>query len=207
MQIEEAPRYEQGRDEIMDPVALIREFKRHPQFCEELRRLTELSLDDRLGAGKAGKPGSAAHAGSLGSPLPGVRPHPRSGSWSFYRRWKSSPLWQECGFTDLPHYNAVRTHFIELEEKTDGFKQVKQKLVRHAKGHCPQIWDSSSPTTTPAGSPMRSFSTRRLQICGKCGAEQAAASRGPGRKWRKPGRYSKPNRFRGSFEAERAERG
>ena len=47
MQIEDATNYDKD-NEITDPVALIREFKRHPQFCEELRKLTELSLDDGL---------------------------------------------------------------------------------------------------------------------------------------------------------------
>jgi hypothetical protein len=47
MVVEEATNYDKD-DEIIDPVELIREFKRHPQFCEELRKLTEVTVDDGL---------------------------------------------------------------------------------------------------------------------------------------------------------------
>lgn len=199
MQIEEATNYDKDA-EIMDPVAVIREFKRHPQFCEELRKLTEVRVDDGLAPEERANQGRPRIDGRWDLLYLAFVITRDPAVWSFCRRWASSPIWQECGFAEVPHYNTVRERFAELEEKTDGFKTVKQMLVRNAKRYCPQIGQfvSYDHTGWQSDALVRHAPP---EICDKCKAEQAAAFKS-GQKWKKPGRYSK-RLDSASFESER----
>lgn len=94
----------------------------------------------------------------------------------------------------------MRKRFEELEEKTDGFKKVKQLLVRYAKRYCPEIGQFVFYDHTGWQSDAR-VQHAPPEICGKCKAERAAALKA-GQKWRKPGRYSK-RLDATSFESER----
>jgi hypothetical protein len=200
MQIPEATDYDDD-DEIIDPVELVREFKRHPQFCEELRRLTEVTIDDGL---------APDERANLGRPRMQVRwdllylgfvasrdPAP----YSFRKRWLSSPIWEECGFEEVPHYNTIEEHFIELETMVPAFRAVKQLEVRQAKRHCEWVgrftfydhtgWQSHA--TIQHAPP---------EVCEKCAKEKAAAEKA-GVKWKKPGRFT--NRLDAeTFEEERS---
>lgn len=200
LQMPEATNYDDD-DEIMDPVELVREFKNHPQFCEELRKATEVTIDDGL---------APEERANLGRPRMQVRwdllylafvASRDPALWSFRKRWRSSLIWKECGFEEVPHYNTIRKHFIELEEKIEGFRRVKQLEIRHAKRHCEWIgcflfydhtgWQSHA--TIQHAPP---------EICEKCAKEKAAAEK-DGRKWKKPGRFM--NRIdAASFEKERS---
>ena len=184
--IEEATNYDRD-DEIMDPVEVVREFKRHPQFCEELRKLTEVTIDDGL---------APDERANLGRPRMPVRwdllylafvasrdPAP----WSFRKRWLSSPIWEECGFDHVPHYNTIEEHFIELEEKIGGFRRVKQLEVRHAKRHCPDIGRFVFYDHTGWQSQGR-IQHAPPELCSKCDAAKKAAEKS-GKKWKRPGRF------------------
>lgn len=202
MQIEEATNYDKD-DEIIDPVELIREFKRHPQFCEELRKLTEIKVEE-----ESLTPEERANLGRRRMPVrwdllylafvASRDPAP----WSFRKRWASSPIWQECGFDRVPHYNTINTRFKELEEKVGGFKQVKQLIVRQAKRHRPEIGRFDWFDFTGYQSNAR-IHHAPPEICEKCADAQAAAEKA-GEKWRRPGRFL--NRMdAASFEKNRSE--
>jgi hypothetical protein len=130
--------------DIKDIILVIREFKRHPQFCDLLTQLIEAEhgersavegdvVDRRVARGRPRLKGNRALL-YLAYVLSGY-----SGMWTFYDRLKSTGIFEECGFEKVPTYNAMRLWFVELEEGVDAFKTVAQGLIRQAKRHEPRI--------------------------------------------------------------------
>ncbi len=140
---------------ISDPVELVRELKRHPQYLKPARdamahlyRRT-VSID--------------------GSPR-NCRPR-LQGDWlllylafvmskdtsrlSFYNRYASSPIWQECGFKHEPDYETLRIRFNELEGYWKSFREMGRLVIGQAVRHDPEIADfwmvDSTGWQTPAG--------------------------------------------------------
>lgn len=188
MQIEDATNYDKD-DEIIDPVQLIREFKRHPQFCEELRKLTEVTVDDGLAPEERADQGRPRMEGRWDLLYLAFVASRDPAPWSFRKRWLSSPIWHECGFDHVPHYNTIENHFIELEDMCEGFRTVKQRLVRQAKRHCPHIGRFTFYDFTGWHSNAR-IHHAPPEICTKCKEQKAAAAKA-GLPWKPPGRYLK----------------
>jgi hypothetical protein len=153
-QLDEATEFSTDR-EISDPVAVIRELKRHPQYLKPARDAVAhlyrrtVSID--------------------GSPR-NCRPR-MQGDWlllylafvlskdtsrlSFYNRYASSPIWQECGFTTAPDYETLRIRFNELEQYWMPMRDMGRLVIGQAVRHDPEIADfwmvDSTGWQTPAG--------------------------------------------------------
>lgn len=61
---------------------------------------------------------------------------------SFWGTWRSSKVWEECGFEngERPDYQVMRLRFIEFEQlERRGFREAGQRLIRNARKHDPLI--------------------------------------------------------------------
>ena len=135
--------------ELQDPVWLVRELKRHPQYLSVLEKMLtpaaptdDLPVPGRKKAGRPRLPGSwtLAFFAFVVTRDPAME--------SFHQRWASSSLWAEAGFECVPSYETMRSRFVELErielerrergERT-AFKTVSDMLVRQARRHEPRI--------------------------------------------------------------------
>jgi hypothetical protein len=55
---------------------------------------------------------------------------------SFWKRWRSSELWKECGFDKQPPYQRMWDYFTSFEKlERRGFREEAQLLIRNAKKH------------------------------------------------------------------------
>lgn len=115
-----------------DPVWLVRELKRHPQFLEPMRAKAKEYLHD---TGRERAPGDYGLL-YLAYVFTGETRIQR-----FHTRWQSSPIWQEAGFADVPSYPTLWLRFQELESR--GFAEAVRKsgnlAVRVAKHHDDEI--------------------------------------------------------------------
>lgn len=198
-QIAEATNYDKD-EEIIDPVELVREFKRHPQFSDELRKLTEVTIDDGLAPNERADLGRPRMPGRWDLLYIAFVASRDPAPFSFWKRWRSSPIWAECGFEHRPHYNTIEKHFVELEERLDGFRHVKQLLVQHAKRHCPLVGVFNFYDFTGWQSHAR-IHHAPIEQCPECQKEKAEAQKA-GKKWRAPGRTLKRAEA-SDFESER----
>jgi hypothetical protein len=113
----------------LDPVELVRELKRFPQFLAPLRaHAAELAHED----GRARRPGDwtllyLAYVFSGETALQ-----------KFLRKWRSSAVWEEAGFQGWrPDYNTVWLRFDELEKSDafEAFRAAGDLCVRQARRH------------------------------------------------------------------------
>lgn len=139
-QIDEATEFSTDRA-LSDPVQLIEELKRHPQYLAPMRAATR-HLYERTP--------SPANGVAKGRPR-------RQGDWvllylafvmsgdtsrmSFFNRYASSLIWGVCGFEAPPDYELLRLRFNELERYWEGMREMSQAIVRQAVRHDPDIAD------------------------------------------------------------------
>jgi hypothetical protein len=122
-------------DCLGDPVALIREFLRHP-FAEVLRDLTEGSAAaDDLGirGGTGSQRGRPREDGNWPALYLGfvLGRDPSLHAW--VKEQQSSTIWRVCGFRRPLSYPCVYLRFRELEEHWQAFAFVAQALIFSAK--------------------------------------------------------------------------
>lgn len=115
--------------EAMDPVWLVREVKRYPQFLAPLRAKAAELLHD---SGRDREPGDWVLL-YLGYVFSGETRVQR-----FCARWRSSAVWAEAGFGDWqPSYQTVWLRFDELERcgVAAAMRAAGDLTVRQAKRH------------------------------------------------------------------------
>jgi hypothetical protein len=123
---------------LCDPIALIREFRRH-EFAAVLREMTDtrpFSCPAFPGARKLGRPRSEGDYECL------YLVYVMTGSTAlqpFVNQWRSTALWEACGFDTVPSYQSIDLRFKELEEKSEAFEFVTQALIQMARMHEPSV--------------------------------------------------------------------
>jgi hypothetical protein len=123
-----APGATQWSDEpmLLEPVQLLRSFKAHPQFCNELTERTRVAYE---GGRKRGE-GSYAllYLAFVCSGIVDIK--------TFRDRWASSGVWAEAGFLLWkPNYRTLWLRFTELEDYAHVFEEVARKLIEQARRH------------------------------------------------------------------------
>lgn len=149
MLLEEIPEATEYSDDeaLCDPVEIVRLVKAFPEIDDHVRAAYCLDPVDeslcselegeRKPAKKRGRPRvkgrfELLYLAFVASGDPAME--------SFWHRWRSSLLWDECGFVERPSYETMRNYFIAFEElKQRGFRDGAHILIRKAKKQDPLI--------------------------------------------------------------------
>ena len=121
----EATRFSEDID-LIDPVSVIRLFKRFPQITGPLREATTPEYD-------SGRPRMEGDwfLVNLAFMLTGLGDMGR-----FYKRWRSSQLWKVAGFKHgAPSGPTLYLRFVELEQYRDEFEAAGRALIGQARKH------------------------------------------------------------------------
>lgn len=112
-----------------DPVWFVNAIQRHPDITRDLEAATQLERH----YGRKRMPGKWYLV---------VLAFVASGEvdiQTFWRRWKSSGIWQAAGFTAVPGPTTCWYRMTELEPHFQAFTDAANKLIRRAVKHEPRI--------------------------------------------------------------------
>jgi hypothetical protein len=107
---------------LQDPLGFVRKLKEFPDLCQTLRDKTSVVEDE----GRPRDPGDWALlylAYTLSTDVDLTK---------FRRHYSESPLWELCGFAEMPGYWKHWRRFGELEDFVDGFLAVARELIQLA---------------------------------------------------------------------------
>jgi hypothetical protein len=153
-QLDEACEFSSDR-ELSDPVSVIRELKKHPQYVEPLRQATRHLYEKKPSLEYGTKIGRYRMKGDFGLLYLAFVLTGDTSRLSFWNRYASSPIWQECGFDAQPDYEIMRLRFNELEHYWMGVRDMGRLVIQQAVRHDPEIGEfwmvDSTGWQTPAG--------------------------------------------------------
>lgn len=115
--------------ELSDVFYVVAELARRPQLIADL--LLDTTIHKRDGRNRL--PGSWAllYLSFVMSRHVDVQP--------FYNAYRSTRIWEICGFEQLPSRRTVHDRFAELERYRDAFDRFRAKLIAVARKHEPRI--------------------------------------------------------------------
>ncbi len=140
-QLDQATEFSTDR-EISDPVQVVRELKHHPQYLAPMRSATaHLYQPSKPSPGEQRRNGRRRMQGDWLLLYLAFVMSKDTSRLSFYNRYASSPIWQECGFTAHPDYETLRLRFNELEKFTEAMRDQGRLVIRQATRHDPELAD------------------------------------------------------------------